>query len=71
MLKKIVADQCTKRHKNNFQPGCLDVFDKNKYALIHICVAEGCSKINFVVTLKSICHMSQSFLILHISPLTL
>ena len=33
MLKFFVADQCTKRHNKNSQPGCLDVFDKNLHAL--------------------------------------
>ena len=32
-LRCFVADQCTKRHNENSQPGCLDVFDKNWHAL--------------------------------------
>ena len=35
MLKFFVADQCTKRHNKNSQPGCLDVFDKNLHALLY------------------------------------
>ena len=35
MLKFFVADQCTKRHNKNSQSTCLDVLDKNLYALTY------------------------------------
>ena len=34
MLKIFVADQCTKRHNKNSHPTWLDVFAKNRYALV-------------------------------------
>ena len=42
MRNFFVADQCTKRHNKNSQPGCLDVFDKNLYTLLDIGQMSGC-----------------------------
>ena len=43
MLKFFVADLCTKRHNKNCQPRCLDVFDKNWYALAYTQPFQYCS----------------------------